>query len=74
VIARASNRKCRLLYSHRDAEPGARERSGGGDVRDAEHAGRSTVTSMTLAAIPLNEFIDQLEGSTPRKRDERKKR
>jgi len=39
-----------------------------------ELGARGGVAGMTMAAIPLDEFIDHLESSTPRKRDERKKR
>ncbi len=39
-----------------------------------ELGARGGVAGMTMAAIPLDEFIEQLERGTPRKRDERKKR
>lgn len=38
-----------------------------------ELGARGGIAGMTMAAIPLDEFIGQLERGTPRKRDERKK-
>jgi uncharacterized protein with GYD domain len=39
-----------------------------------ELGARGGAAGMTLATIPLDEFISRLEGGVPRKRNERKKR